>query len=82
MKKKFILLSVHVVLAIFVIIFAITLHLIDNAMHSSRGGAVNWAGIIVDGVFVYDLVLYLLIGFQLAVIVLILYLYYEQKGDR
>ncbi|MBD3208473.1 MAG: hypothetical protein GF370_03395 [Candidatus Nealsonbacteria bacterium] len=82
MKKRFILLSVHVVLAIFVIIFAITLHLIDNAMDSSWEGKVNWAGVIVDGVFVYDLVLYLLIGFQLAVIILILYLYYEQRGNQ
>ena len=73
----------HVITAIFVIIFALSLHIIDNAygysIESGRGGYLNWAGIKVSGVFIYDLVLYLLIGFQLIVIVLILVLYWNSR---
>ena len=71
----------HVITAIFVIIFALSLHIIDNAydysIESGYKGYLNWAGIEVHGVFMYDLVLYLLIGFQLVVIVLILTLYWN-----
>lgn len=73
----------HVVMAIFVIIFALTLHLIDNAYECSLKtggrGYLNWAGITVHGVFMYDMVLYLLICFQLAVIILILILYWNSE---
>ena len=71
----------HIITAIFVIIFALSLHIIDNAysysISSGYGGYLNWADIEVHGAFMYDLVLYLLIGFQLVVIVLILTLYWN-----
>ncbi len=73
----------HIILAVFVIIFALSLHIIDNAynysVESGYNGYLLWAGIKIHGAFIYDLVLYLLIGFQLMVIILILRLYWNSR---
>ena len=86
MRKSFKLMSFHVISAVFVIIFALSLHVIDNAynysMDSGQRGYLNWAGVRVQGAFMYDLVLYLLIAFQLVVIILTLALYWSSKTQE
>ena len=74
---------VHIGLAILVIIIAMNLHVISNAYYSSimheGEGNVNLAGIIVNGAFIYDIMMWTLLTFQFIVIILILNLYWRGK---
>ncbi len=75
-KNLLFLLIVNTILAIFVIVFALTLHLVSNSIKNSyekgEGGFVNCCGLVVHGSLIYDLILFLLIGFQIFVIIMIL----------
>ena len=74
MKTNLKLMCFHIITAIFVIIFALSLHLIENVGYEEDA---YWFGILVSCSFMYDLVLYLLIFFQLVVIVLIVILHWN-----
>ena len=79
MKTNLKLMCFHIITAIFVIIFALSLHIIENVGYEKDA---YWFGILVPCFFMYDLVLYLLIFFQLIVIVLIVILHWNFRVKK